>query len=120
MISACVLKRVRFRILAIYPQTQDKTKKRKRVASHQIAIAQETVTRYVIVTPIQDEEKFIEATIASVRAQTVPPAEWVIVDDGSVANRTGEIIERYASQIPWIRVVHRENARLPQNQVGEW
>ena len=66
------------------------------------------MSRYVIVTPIRDEEKFIEATIASVRAQTVPPAEWVIVDDGST-DRTGEIIDRYVCRFPWIRVVHREN-----------
>ena len=78
------------------------------LASRQIAIAEETMSRYVIVTPIRDEEKFIEATMTSVQAQTVPPAEWVIVDDGST-DRTGEIIDRYASQFPWIRVVHREN-----------
>ncbi len=66
------------------------------------------MNRYVIITPIRDEEKFIEATIASVQAQTLLPAEWVIVDDGST-DRTGEIIDRYASQFPWIRVVHREN-----------
>jgi glycosyltransferase involved in cell wall biosynthesis len=71
-------------------------------------ISKETMSRYVIVTPIRDEEKFIEATIASVRAQTVPPAEWVIVDDGST-DRTGEIIDRYVCRFPWIRVVHREN-----------
>ena len=59
------------------------------------------MTRYVIVTPIRDEEKFIETTIASVRAQTIQPAEWVIVDDGS-SDRTGEIIDRYAAQLPWI------------------
>ena len=78
------------------------------MASHQITLARQAVTRYVIVTPIRDEEKFIEATIASVRAQTVPPTEWVIVDDGS-ADRTGEIIDRYAAQVPWIRAVHRTN-----------
>ena len=94
-------------MVKLYPQTQDGTES-TRVASHQITLAQEAVTRYVIVTPIRDEEKFIEATIASVRAQTVPPAEWVIVDDGSV-DRTGEIIDRYAAQVPWIHVVHREN-----------
>ena len=66
------------------------------------------MTRYVIITPIRDEEKFIEATIASVQGQTVQPAEWVIVDDGST-DRTGEIIDRYAAQLPWIRVVHRVN-----------
>ena len=86
------------------------------MASHQNVIAQETVTRYVIVTPIRDEEKFIEATITSVQGQTVPPAEWVIVDDGST-DRTGEIIDRYASQLPWIHVVHRVNRGLDRKSV---
>ena len=66
------------------------------------------MTHYVIVTPVRDEEKYLEATIASVTAQTVLPAEWVIVNDGST-DRTGEIIECYAAQFPWIRAVHRPN-----------
>jgi poly-beta-1,6-N-acetyl-D-glucosamine synthase len=65
-------------------------------------------TRYVIVTPIRDEEKFIESTITSVAAQTMPPVEWVIVDDGST-DRTGEIVDRLAAQLPWMQVVHRAN-----------
>ena len=64
--------------------------------------------RYVIITPVRDEEKRIEATIESVRHQSLLPAEWVIVDDGST-DRTGEIIDRYAAQYSWIRVIHREN-----------
>jgi glycosyltransferase involved in cell wall biosynthesis len=66
------------------------------------------MTRYVIVTPVRDEEKHLEATIASVSAQTIRPVEWVIVDDGST-DRTGEIIDRCAVQSPWIRGVHRPN-----------
>jgi biofilm PGA synthesis N-glycosyltransferase PgaC len=66
------------------------------------------MTRYVVVTPVRDEEHFIEATIEAVTGQTVRPAEWVIVNDGS-ADRTGEIIDRYAAQFPWIRAVHRQN-----------
>jgi poly-beta-1,6-N-acetyl-D-glucosamine synthase len=64
--------------------------------------------KYVIITPVRDEERHIESTIASVRAQSIRPAEWVIVDDGST-DRTGEIIDRYATQVPWIRPVHRLN-----------
>lgn len=64
--------------------------------------------RYVIITPVRDEEKFVEATIRSVTCQTNPPSEWVIVDDGST-DSTGEILDRHAAQFPWIRVVHRPN-----------
>jgi poly-beta-1,6-N-acetyl-D-glucosamine synthase len=63
---------------------------------------------YVIVTPVRDEEKYIEGTLESVCRQTTRPAEWVIVDDGST-DRTGEILDRYAAESPWIRVVHRVN-----------
>jgi poly-beta-1,6-N-acetyl-D-glucosamine synthase len=63
---------------------------------------------YVIITPVRDEEKYIEHTLRSVISQSTKPAEWVIVNDGS-ADGTGEIIERYASEHPWIRTVHRKD-----------
>lgn len=63
-------------------------------------------TRYVIITPVRDEAKHIEDTIRSVLAQTIAPAEWVIVDDGST-DSTGAIIDRYAAQYAWISAVHR-------------
>jgi biofilm PGA synthesis N-glycosyltransferase PgaC len=64
--------------------------------------------KYAIVTAARDEEKYIEATINSVTRQTIQPAEWVIVDDGSTDN-TGSIIDQYAERFPWIRAVHRPN-----------
>src|SRR5208282_580158 len=64
--------------------------------------------RYVIITPVRDEEQYIGETINSVCSQTVRPTEWIIVNDGS-SDHTGEIVEGYASEHPWIRVVHREN-----------
>jgi glycosyltransferase involved in cell wall biosynthesis len=64
--------------------------------------------RYVVITPVRDEEKNIEATIEAVCSQTERPAEWVIVDDGS-SDRTGEIADRLAAQHSWIQVVHRQN-----------
>jgi glycosyltransferase involved in cell wall biosynthesis len=64
--------------------------------------------QYIIITPVRDEEKYLESTIECVCSQTVRPAEWIIVDDGS-SDRTGEIADRYAAQHSWIRVIHREN-----------
>jgi glycosyltransferase involved in cell wall biosynthesis len=66
------------------------------------------MTRFVIITPVRDEEKHVAETIAAVAAQEVPPAEWVIVNDGST-DRTGEILDEFAAKIPWLRVVHRPN-----------
>jgi poly-beta-1,6-N-acetyl-D-glucosamine synthase len=64
--------------------------------------------KYVIITPVRDEEKYVEATIESVCRQTILPSEWVIVDDGST-DRTGELLDRIAAQFPWIQVIHRTN-----------
>ena len=64
--------------------------------------------KYVIVTPVRDEEKFVEQTIRSVTSQTVTPAEWVIVDDGST-DATGQIVDQYATKVPWVRAIHRRN-----------
>jgi poly-beta-1,6-N-acetyl-D-glucosamine synthase len=65
-------------------------------------------TRYVLVTPVRDEQDYISITIDSVVRQTVPPEQWVIVDDGS-KDKTGQIIDEYARQYPWIRAIHRQD-----------
>jgi len=56
---------------------------------------------YVLVTPAKNEEASIEVTITSVVNQTVRPAEWVIVSDGST-DRTDEIVRAAAAAHPWI------------------
>jgi glycosyltransferase involved in cell wall biosynthesis len=61
---------------------------------------------YVIVSPVRNEEGNIEATIRSVAEQTVLPAEWKIVDDGS-SDRTRQIVEEAARTYPWVSVLHR-------------
>lgn len=65
-------------------------------------------TKYVIVTPVRDEEAYLRLTVESVIRQTIRPAEYVIVNDGS-KDRTGSIIDEYAQQYPWIRAVHRQD-----------
>lgn len=62
--------------------------------------------KYVLITSARNEERFIEGTIRSVVTQTRLPERWVIVDDGS-EDRTGEIVERYVSEYPWIELVQR-------------
>jgi glycosyltransferase involved in cell wall biosynthesis len=76
--------------------------------------------KYVIVSPVRDEEKYVEDTILSVARQTIRPAEWIIVDDGS-RDRTREIIDRYSREHAWIRVVHRTDRgqRIPGAGVME-
>jgi len=64
--------------------------------------------RYVVITPVRDEARYIEKTIASVTSQTILPLQWVVVDDGST-DGTGEILDDYACKTPWIEVIHRNN-----------
>lgn len=59
---------------------------------------------YIIITPAYNEEKFIRKTIDSIVSQNLKPKIWVIVDDGS-EDRTAEIIQSYAQQYPWIKLV---------------
>jgi poly-beta-1,6-N-acetyl-D-glucosamine synthase len=73
--------------------------------------------KYLIITPVRDEEKYLEATIRSVIAQTLQPAEWIIVDDGSTDGTRG-ILDRYAARYAWIRPCFRENRGFRQPGAG--
>jgi glycosyltransferase involved in cell wall biosynthesis len=64
--------------------------------------------KYVIISPVRDEEVHLSRTVESVLRQSVRPVEWIIVNDGST-DRTAEIADNYARQHEWIRVVHRDN-----------
>ena len=48
--------------------------------------------RYVLISPCRDEAAYMRRTLESVAAQTVPPARWVVVDDGST-DETPAILE---------------------------
>lgn len=63
-------------------------------------------TRYVVVTPVRDEETYLLRTIESMVRQTIRPLQWVVVNDGS-KDSTPKIIDDAARQYPWIRAVHR-------------
>lgn len=67
-----------------------------------------TTIKYVVVTPVRDEEAYVDHTIRSMLAQTILPTEWIIVDDGS-QDGTAEILQRYACDHDWIRVVTRRD-----------
>jgi glycosyltransferase involved in cell wall biosynthesis len=71
--------------------------------------------RYLLVSPCRDEARYITHTLDSVAAQSVPPALWVVVDDGST-DETPAILEEYARRLPYLRVVRR--ADRGRRQVG--
>jgi poly-beta-1,6-N-acetyl-D-glucosamine synthase len=57
---------------------------------------------YVLVTAAYNEERLIEQTIRSMVAQTVRPAKWIIVSDGST-DKTDDIVNRYAAESDFIQ-----------------
>jgi poly-beta-1,6-N-acetyl-D-glucosamine synthase len=64
--------------------------------------------RYVLVSPCRDEAAYMRRTLDSVSAQSVPPSLWVVVDDGST-DETPAILADYATRLPYLRVVRRND-----------
>jgi biofilm PGA synthesis N-glycosyltransferase PgaC len=64
--------------------------------------------KYIIITPVRDEEQFLQLTIDSMAGQTVLPSQWIIVDDGSTDN-TARIARSAAGTHSWITVVQRSD-----------
>ena len=65
--------------------------------------------RVSIVTPVYNDELFVEEMIASVRGQTFVDWEHVLVDDGS-SDRSVELIEKQLNEEPRLRLVKQANA----------
>ncbi len=59
---------------------------------------------YVLVTPVRDEAATIGRTIDAVVSQSLPPHEWVIVNDGST-DGTDAIVREASGTHPWIRLL---------------
>lgn len=59
---------------------------------------------YVVISPCRNEAAFMRSTLDSMVAQSMRPALWVIVDDGST-DETPQILAEYAAQHDWIRVI---------------
>jgi len=64
--------------------------------------------RYLLISPCRDEAEYMRQTLDSVIAQSILPAKWVIVDDGST-DATPQILEEYRKKHDWIEVVTRGN-----------
>ncbi|MEM9579987.1 MAG: glycosyltransferase family A protein [Pseudomonadota bacterium] len=61
---------------------------------------------YVLISPCRNEADHMRRTLDSVVAQTLTPALWTIVDDGST-DSTPDILADYAARYDWIRVVSK-------------
>ena len=60
---------------------------------------------YILITPVNNEEKTLSIVIESVIKQTKKPALWLIIDDGSTDN-SPKIIKNFMSQHDWIKTIH--------------
>lgn len=61
-----------------------------------------------VILPAYNAEEFLEQAVMSVRAQTMPDWELILIDDGST-DSTPELCDNLADASPQIRVVHRPN-----------
>src|SRR3954453_4693811 len=59
---------------------------------------------YAVITPVRDEAENLPRLAASLAAQTVRPAAWRIVDNGS-SDGTAEIAGRFAAEHDWARLL---------------
>jgi poly-beta-1,6-N-acetyl-D-glucosamine synthase len=59
---------------------------------------------YLLISPCRDEAAYMRETLDSVLAQSLRPAKWVIVDDGS-SDETPRILAGYAARHDWIEIV---------------
>lgn len=64
-----------------------------------------------VIIPVYQVERYLERCLDSVLAQTLLPAEIILVDDGST-DRGGEICDAYAAKDARIQVIHQQNAGL--------
>jgi len=62
--------------------------------------------RYVLISPCRNEAGYMRQTLESVLAQSIRPAKWIIVDDGS-SDQTPIILAEYSRRHDWIQIVTR-------------
>jgi len=55
-----------------------------------------------VVIPTHNYARFVGAAVESVLAQTYPPLEIIVVDDGSTDD-TSEVVSRYADKVRYVR-----------------
>jgi cellulose synthase/poly-beta-1,6-N-acetylglucosamine synthase-like glycosyltransferase len=87
-----------------------------------------SVPLITICTPAYKADRYLEETLASIRAQTFGDWELIVVEDGS-RDRTEEIVQRFAQTVtqPTRFIRHEKNSGLPATRNtaiaaarGEW
>lgn len=68
------------------------------------AIGPATNPRIALITPVRDEEEYVEAMICSIVEQQTRPLKWLIVDDGST-DKTPNIVRSYCRKFEFIELL---------------
>lgn len=58
--------------------------------------------KYVVISPVKNEGRYLQRTIESMVSQTLLPILWLVVDDAST-DGTGNLVKAAAARYPWIR-----------------
>lgn len=61
-----------------------------------------------IIIPVYNIEQYLSKCLDSLIEQEYPNYEIILLNDGS-SDKSGEIIEAYASKYPYIRALHHTN-----------
>ena len=73
--------------------------------------------RILIISPVRNEAAHIERVVRSVAAQELPPARWIVVDDGS-DDGTLEILRRLEPEVPFLDGHRVRRARRARSATG--
>lgn len=71
----------------------------------------ETAPKVTLILPVYNVEEFLADCLLSIRAQRWPNLEIIAVNDGSTDTSLA-ILESFASNTPYLRVISKENAGL--------
>jgi poly-beta-1,6-N-acetyl-D-glucosamine synthase len=75
--------------------------------------------RVLIISAVRNEAAHIEAVVRAMSAQTRPPDQWIVVDDGST-DGTLELLEAAAPSIPFMRVLSAPQQQLAPGADRLW
>jgi biofilm PGA synthesis N-glycosyltransferase PgaC len=73
--------------------------------------------KFILITSARNEANYLGKTIESVVSQTILPAAWVIVDDGS-SDATASTAAKASRLHPWIKVISREDRGYGDHEFG--
>lgn len=84
------------------------------------------MSRFSVVIPVYNVEKYLDQCVQSVLDQTCPDLEVILVDDGS-PDGSGALCDRWAEKDSRVKVVHQKNGGLSaarntgiRNATGEY